>query len=63
MYMSFHQIKIKINISSQRVFLILRIKIIAKDTKVKIHKNIFDNDQQDPRIYDFQRRCKSNSYK
>ena len=24
---------------------------ISKDTKVKVHKNIFDNENQDPRIY------------
>ena len=33
------------------VFLILKKSFIAKDTNIKVHKDIFGNDENDPRLY------------
>ena len=39
------------NIFLMKVFLIFKNNFVSKGTKIKIHKQIFDNQEQDPRLY------------
>ncbi len=36
---------------SEGIFNLKKKSFLSKETKVKVHKNIFDNEEQDPRIY------------
>ena len=36
---------------SEGIFDFLKKNFVAKSTKVKVHKDIFENDEQDPRVY------------